>query len=212
MKYAIAILLTLLFSIEAYSQSMRNRGGFKSTKIGATLSNYAGSINTSFAEGSPGYGVEVSVDNGSGYFRYFFRGRFNQSIGRQNFIKGTTVYNSEYEFFSVEPEIGLALYPVQRQEKGMNLYLWGSGSVSYNYLNLKDVPTTVSVDPKGQALGYGFGGGVGLELLLGGGSSKGGSRHYLIYTEIGFRQATAQLAGQREFDISGMNASVGVGF
>lgn len=208
MKYAIGILLTL-FSLEAYSQATRNRGGFKSTKLGLTLSNYAGAINTSFAEGSPGYGIEVSVDSGSGYFRYFFKGRLNQSIGRQDFIKGTTVYNTEYEFISVEPEIGIALYPVQRQERGMNIYLWGTGNLSYNYLDLKTVPTTVSVDPKGQALGYGFGGGVGLELILG--SSKGGSR-YLVYTEVGFRQATAQLAGQREFDISGLNAAIGVGF
>ena len=186
-----------------------HRGLFRSTKVGFTTTNYAGPAKNSFAEGSPSYGLELSIDGGNSYTRYFYRARVNESIGGQNFIKNGTTYFSNYEFYSVEPEIGGALYPVQRQEHGLNIYLWVVGNLSYNFLNLKSVPSTVNVDPKSQALGYGAGGGIGFELIFA--STKGGNK-LMVYSEVGFRDGTAGLAGQNSFEVSGLTASVGFGF
>ncbi len=115
---------------------MRGGGSSRSTKIGFTTYNYAGADKTSFAKGAPAYGVELTMDAGSGYLRYFFKARFNQASGSQNFIYRNTTYFTAYEFFSIEPEIGIAFYPVKRRDSGLNIYLWGVGNGSYNYLNL----------------------------------------------------------------------------
>ena len=205
----IAVISLILISQAAFAQSAK-RGQYKSSKLGATTYNYTGSNYTSFANGSPAYGVEFSVDAGGSYLRYFFKARFNQSIGSQNFTRSGTVYFSKYEFYSVEPEIGFALYPVMRAERGLSMYLWGVANLNYDYLNIKQIPSTVSgVDAKQQAIGVGFGGGIGGDFILY--TTKGGNR-ILIYGELGFRNTTAPLAGASSFEIGGMTTSVGFGF
>jgi hypothetical protein len=203
----VAFLLTGLSSLQVFAQI--HRGVFQSTKVGATLTSYTGPANTSFSEGSPGHGMEFSIDSGSGFLRYYYRARVNASLGSQNFIKSGTKFFTDYDFYSIEPEIGVDVYPVHRNERGLNIYLWGSGNLSYNYLDLKTVPSTVKVDPKSQSLGYGFGGGIGFELIMH--TTKSGKR-IMIYSELGFREGIVPLAGQSAFEVSGLTASLGFGF
>src|SRR5689334_12722701 len=132
---AAIFIISLIVTSDAFAQ--RSRGTFRSTKIGITITSYTGPANESFSEGSAGHGMEFSVDSGSGYLRYYYRARINQSLGSQNFIKNNTVFFTDYDYYSIEPEIGFALYPVQRGERGLNIYLWGSGNLSYNYLDLR---------------------------------------------------------------------------
>lgn len=204
---AAIFVFAIVFAADAFAQ--RTRGAFRSTKIAGTITSYTGPKNSSFAEGSPGYGMEFSVDSGSGHFRYYYRARLNQSLGSQNFVKNGTVFFTDYDFYSIEPEIGFAVYPVQRAERGLNIYLWGAGNLSYNYLDLRTVPTGVKVDPKSQALGYGFGGGIGFEFIMH--TTKDGKR-LMIYSEAGFRQGEVPLAGQTAFQVGGLTAAVGFGF
>lgn len=201
-------IILFLLDVQVANAQMR-RGTFRSTKVGATTYNYTGANKTSFSSGSPGYGAELSVDAGSGFTRYFFKARFNQSSGSQNFLHSGTTYFSNYEFYSIEPEIGFALFPVQRMERGLNIYLWGVGNASYNYLELKSIPTTINVDPKGQALALGFGAGLGFEFVMR--TTKDGKR-LMLYSEIGFRQSQVTLAGVKNFEVGGMTASLGFGF
>jgi len=207
MLFAAVFILSVAIAQDAFAQ--RTRGTFRSTKIAATITSYTGPANTSFAEGSPGHGIEFSVDSGSGHFRYYYRARINQSLGSQNFVKGTTVYFTDYDYYSIEPELGFALYPVQRGERGLNIYLWGAGNLSYNYLDLRTVPTGIKVDPKSQALGYGFGGGIGFEFIMH--TTKDGKR-LMVYSEAGFRQGEVPLAGQTAFQVGGLTAAIGFGF
>jgi hypothetical protein len=203
----IVFLCALANSPKVFSQM--HRGVFQSTKVGATLISYTGPANSSFSEGSPGHGVEFSIDSGSGFLRYYYRARINQSLGSQRFVKNGSTFFTDYDYYSIEPEIGVDVYPVHRNERGLNIYLWGSGNLSYNYLDLKTVPSTIKVDPKSQALGYGFGGGIGFELIMV--TTKNG-RRIMVYSEMGFREGIAPIAGQTAFEVSGLTASLGFGF
>jgi hypothetical protein len=193
------------------SRSSQNRV----KKLSLVVQNYTGPEYTSFSDGSSGYGAEISTDDGGRHFRYFFRARFNRSQGKQDFRKSNTVYTSEYDFMSFEPEMGISLYPVARSEKGMNIYVWGSGHLSYNYLEIKSIPNNVTgVDSKSQDFGSGYGGGVGVEFVLGGMRASGvrSSGKLMVLGEVGFRENFAPLAGLSSFEISGMTVSLGVGF
>lgn len=206
-------LMSLIFSNSTFAQTrMLSRSGeHKAKKFGLTFQNYTGPVYKSFTEGSPAYGFELSTDDGGKHFRYFFKARFNHSQGRQNFRKDNTIYLSKYEFMNAEPEIGISFFPVARADRGLNIYLWGAGNISYNYLHLMNIPTTVSgVDPKSQQFGAGYGGGVGFDLLFSGGSRTSGKK--MLYAEIGFRESFVALAGYERFEISGLAAAVGFGF
>lgn len=202
---------SLLFLTCISEAASGKRGGFDSTKIGLTQQIYTGPSKSSFADGSPAYGLELSVDSGTEYFRYFFKTRFNTSSGSQNFLKNTTTYFTKYDYMSFEAELGGAFYPIARQDKGLNIYLWGVGSISYNYLVLKNVPSTVNVDSKSQEFGTGYGGGLGFEYVIGRGKGRSVGR-YSIYSELGFRNTYASLAEQKDFQVSGMTIALGVGF
>ena len=128
--------------------------------------------------------------------------------GSQNFSNSGTVFNSKYKFSQFSPEIGVSLFPIPRKEKGVNIFLWGLGAISYNNLELKNLPTPTLLQTKEQAFGYGYGGGLGLEMIVA--TSRAGNR-YLIYSELGFRAEQANLANTN-FEISGMTYSLGFGF
>lgn len=207
MRILVLVCLFLMMSHSAFALS--RKGAFQSTKVGVSQQNYTGSSKVSFAEGSPAYGIEVSTDTGGSHLRYFFKTRFNHSNGSQNFYKSGTTYFSKYDYSSIEPEVGVALYPVEREERGLNIYVWGVGNISYNYLSISSVPTTVNVEPKGQEFGSGYGAGIGFEFILY--VPRGGAK-ILAYSEVGFRDSTAALAGANNFQVGGMTVSFGIGF
>ncbi|MGZ3692470.1 MAG: hypothetical protein ACXVAX_13260 [Pseudobdellovibrio sp.] len=210
MSRILKCLLAILFLFYAeVSLAEMQRGTFKSTKIGLTSDNYTGADKLSFASGSPGYGAEISIDAGSSYYRYFFKARFSQSLGYQNFIANKVTYATNYNFVTVAPEIGVSLYPVQRKEHGLNIYLWGVGNVSYDYLELQKVPSTVKVDSKEQSWALGYGAGIGFELIMA--TTKDGKR-LMLYSEVGFRESSVDLTGNSGFEVGGLTASVGFGF
>lgn len=203
------IFVTLIFC-QTFAQALSRKGEFQSTKVGAVQQNYTGANKQSFAQGSPSYGVELSIDTGGQHLRYFFKTRVTNSIGRQDFIKNGTTYNTKYEYTSIEPELGISFFPVARKEKALNLYFWGVGGVSYNNLKLETVPATVSgVETKAQEFGTGYGAGLGFEFIVY--TSRGGNK-FLVYSEVGFRDYRAPLAGLNGFEVSGMTASFGFGF
>ncbi len=200
-------LLNLFFSGQSLLAA-ESRGAFRTTKIGFIQENYSGPNNTSFALGSPGNGLELTLDSGNSVFRYFFKTRFMISEGTQNFLSSGTVFNSKYKFSQFAPEIGLSFFPIPRREKGVNIFLWGVGNISYNNLELKNLPAVTTLQSKEQAFGYGYGGGLGIELVV---TPVRGSGRYLIFGEIGFRDERADLV-KTQFEISGLTYSLGVGF
>ncbi|MEQ1722874.1 MAG: hypothetical protein ABL930_06830 [Pseudobdellovibrio sp.] len=203
------LIFILLLLQSTFVFALSKKGAFQSTKIGAIQQNYTGTDKQSFSGGSPAYGVELSIDSGGQYFRYFFKTRIMNSIGSQNFIKSGTTYFSKYDFTSIEPEIGVALFPVSRNDKGVNIYLWALANVSYNNLTINSPPAGLGISNKSQEFGAGFGGGLGVELIAF--TTRGGKR-LLLYSEVGFRDSRAPLAGISNFEVSGMTASLGFGF
>ena len=201
------LVILLLQSSTVFALS--RKGQFQSTKLGATQQNYTGNDHASFANGSPAYGVELSIDTGGNHLRYFFKARINHSFGSQNFTKGSTTFFSKYDYTAIEPELGVALYPVARDEKGLNIYVWGVASISYNYLSINTVPSTVAIESKGQEFGTGYGAGIGFEYIL---AALRTGQKIMVYSEVGFRDASAALAGLEVFEVSGMTVSLGLGF
>lgn len=191
-------------------------------KIGYVYDNYSGTTNKSFTEGQPGQGLEISIDNGGEYFRYFIKSRFIYSSGTQNFLDGAAIVKSNYTLLHLAPEIGASVYLVSRKNKGLNLYLWGSGMLSYSMLELSPISSTSSstgsttsvteysiLSKKDQGFGYGFGAGVGIEYII---SITSQMRQKMIYADIGFREQNANLAKKDDFQINTLSFSLGFGF
>jgi hypothetical protein len=201
---------TLCVGSLSYAQAKRSKKAeFQTTKVGLLQQNYSGTTNKSFALGSPGFGFELSTDSGGTFLRYFLKGRISYTEGRQGFLDGATVFTTNYKYSAFAPELGLALYPVTRRASGFNMYLWGIGSLSYNYLDLATIPANSTIKSKDQGFGNGYGGGLGFEYIIG--ASRGGSR-FLVYGEVGFRDERVNLVKSDRFEISGMTFCLGAGF
>lgn len=206
--YNFVFIILILLNSTAYS-AMKRPGEFQSTKVGYFQQNFSGSDGTSFAKGSPSYGIELSIDNGGNMLRYYFKTRVTTSIGSQNFTKSGTTYFSKYEYTSIEPELGVAFFPVARKDQGMNIYFWGVGGVSYNNLAIESAPAALNIKPKSQEFGLGYGSGMGFELIAF--ATRSGQK-FLVYSEFGFRDYRTPLAGLGAFEVSGMTFSAGFGF
>lgn len=201
-------LISILLSSTAYS-AMKRPGEFQSTKVGYIQQNFTGADGTSFSKGSPSYGVELSIDSGGNFLRYYFKTRITTSIGSQNFTKSGTTYFSKYEYTSIEPELGASFFPVARKDKGMNIYFWGVGGASYNNLAIESAPATLNIKPKAQEFGTGYGAGMGFEVIA---LATRSGQKFLVYSEVGFRDYRTPLAGLGAFEVSGMTFSFGFGF
>ncbi len=216
-----SIYLSGLFGVTASAQSSGRAMNFRTAKVGLVYETYAGIKYKSLAEGNPGYGVELSVDAGGKYFRYFVRARGSLSDGYQTFLDAGVPVRSSYRLTQMSPELGLSLYPVSRRDKGLNLYLWGTAIVSYNLLEMIPLSTTsstgsttpvtsyTSLRPRDQGVGYGLGGGIGFELFVGRSRRSGG---FAVYGEMGFREQQAQLANLNNFQLQSLGFTLGFGF
>ena len=201
------IILSLSFPLTVEAQEGVN--AFQATKIGLITQQYVGSRDKSFSEGGAGYGAELSVDKGNTFFRYFFKTRIMTSEGKQNFLNSGTEFLSPYKFIQFAPEVGISFYPTSRRNKGLNVYLWGIGTVSYNNLEISNLPSPTLLNSKDQSIGYGYGSGVGFEFIL---WTAKNSSYYMAYGEVGFRDERTNLANVNQFQVSGLTVSLGFGF
>ena len=206
--FNLVFVILILLSSKAHS-AMKKAGEFQSTKVGYIQQNFTGAAGTSFSYGSPSYGIELSIDSGSNFLRYFFKTRITTSIGSQNFVKSGTTYFSKYDYTSIEPELGAAFFPVARNDRGLNIYFWGVGGVSYNNMSVESAPANLNIKPKAQEFGTGYGAGMGFELIT---LATRSGQKLLVYSEIGFRDYRTPLAGLGAFEVSGMTFSLGFGF
>ncbi len=207
---AIFIFCVITF-FESYSmaETKSKKAAFQATKFGLLQQNYSGATNKSFAQGSSGYGFELSTDSGGTFLRYFLKGRVSYAEGRQSFLDGNTTFTTNYKYSAFAPELGISLYPVSRRDSGLNMYLWGIGTVSYNYLDVASVPSGSTLKTKDQGFGSGYGGGLGFEFIIAAGR---GGHHYLTYGEVGFRDERVDIFQVTQFEISGLTFCLGLGF
>lgn len=198
----------IFLSIPGFS-AMKRQGEFQSTKVGYIQENFTGAEGQSFAKGSPSYGIELSIDSGGNQLRYYFKTRITSSIGSQTFTKSSTSFFSKYEYTSIEPELGFSFFPVSRNDKGLNIYFWGVGGVSYNNLSIESAPVSLNIKAKAQEFGSGYGAGLGFEYII---LATRSGQKLLLYSEVGFRDYRAPIAGLNAFEIGGMTFSFGFGF
>lgn len=217
--WLIGIIFFSVFSfVDASAQSRLKK--MKFSKAGLLYETYSGDHNKSFSEGSAGYGAELGVDSGGEYLRYFVKAKVLNVTGQQTFLDDTTEVKSNYKFTEISPELGLMLYPIARKDRGLNLYIWGTGILSYNFLDLTPISSTTNnstvavtaytkLKTRDQAYGYGVGSGIGFEAILSGGRK---SNMFALYGEVGFRQQQTVLANQNAFQINSIQFALGVGF
>lgn len=178
------------------------------TKLGYIQKNFTGQDKLSFSDGSPSYGLELKIQRGGKYLKYFLKTIISKSIGSQNFIKSGTTYFSKYEYSSVETELGVMFFPVGVNDNGASVYLWGAGGLSYGNLFIKSIPTTIDVNAKAQESGFGYSGGLGVELYI----LNRGKNGITVYCDIGLSDYRIPLAGLKNFEVSGITFSLGLGF
>ena len=217
-RNSLILLVLFLCSAQAFSQAKGKR--LKISKLGFVYQTFSGDRNKSLADGAASYGAELSVDSGGEYLRYFMKTKVMYSSGKQNFLDDTAEVKSNYILTQIMPELGVSFYPVARKNRGLNLYLWGVGVVSYNVLELAPISSTAengTVSPvtsytklnsRDQGFGYGGGGGFGFEIIAGSGKTG----QYTMYGEAGFRQQITQLAKQSQFQLNSIQFVLGLGF
>lgn len=194
--------------------SAKSNVGF--AKFAVSTESYTGTKNKSFSGSNQAYGGEIGVDAGFNFLRYYAKLKVHSSSGKQNFLDNTVETRSNFSLLQIAPEIGLALYPVGRNERGLNLYFFGGGLFSMNLLELKPISiaatnapatTFTKLQTKQQGYGYGFSGGIGFEIVFGNNKSS----KKMIYGETGVKQSTANLADRTDFEINSLFFTIGIG-
>jgi hypothetical protein len=214
------VIFIICFFIAENSFAQARLKNVKLPKVGFIYETYSGDKDKSIANGGAGYGIELAIDTGGDYLRYFLKTKMIYSTGQDTFLDNATEVLSTYKLTQVVPELGISIYPVPRKTAGMNLYVSLSGVASYNLLDLTPISkvvsgTTSSVTSftklRSRDQGYGYGGGVsaGFEVLLG---RKAKAWISALYGEVGFRQQYALLANQSDFQLNSFQFVLGAGF
>lgn len=206
-------ILLSIFSIFAgiflmSSESLGQAQAYKSSKIQLFQVNYSGEKNKSFADGGIGFGLEIQSDFGRSWGRVYGKTRGTLASGRQSFLDGASQVNCNYTFYQGQFELGLVLMPIPGREKGMNVFVSGAGTLGYNWLSLTSSTTLSQLKPSDSASSLGYVTGVGVEWTLG----KALGKKHMLTGEINYRSDRTNLAGQSEFNLTGLSIHFGYGW
>jgi hypothetical protein len=215
-----SIFIFVIFFNENTKAQSRGRKT-KISKIGFVYQTFSGDKNKSFGESTAAsYGGELSLDDGGDHFRYFVKTKIMVAEGQQNFLDNTTEVKSNFKLTQISPEFGVMLYPVARKNSGLNLYVWGSGVLGYNLLDLSPISstsgTTVTsvttyskLKSRDQGYSYGGGAGIGFDIIFSLGRRSGSMT---MYGEAGFKEQISELANVKNFQVNAAQFTFGVGF
>ena len=214
------VVCLLLFCSQSFGQRKSTGSGRSANtgyaKFGGSTESYTGEKNKSISNGKTGFGGEIGVDGGLNLVRYYAKLKVFSSSGSQNLLDNAVETKTNFSLIQITPEVGGAFYPVGRKDNGLNLYFFGGGIFSMNLLELKPVSVVATSAPvttftklqtKQQGFGYGFSGGIGVEIAFGG--SKASKK--MVYGEVGVKQVTARLAERTDFQINSLYFTLGFG-
>jgi hypothetical protein len=177
---------------------------FPSTKIGAYYSLFSGEKNSSFSTGNSGVGLEVAIEGKGSFLPTYVKGHIISTTGRQTFLDGMSEVTASFSCYQTLVELGFHIYPLIRRESGINIYLGAAGSVGYNFLTLSSPSATFrELKSNDQSSSVGALGIVGTEWIIG---------KKMLYSEVGFRSETANLAGKDKFKLNSFSISIGFGW
>lgn len=188
----------------AHAQAM----AFKSTRLQLFQINFSGEKEKSFSESGAGFGAEAYGDWGRSWGRLYTKVRGTQISGRQNFLDGSTTANCNFTYYQGQFESGLMIFPVPSRDTGIGLYLSAGGELGYNWLSLTSSSTLTNLKPSESTMSFGYTTAVGMEWTL----SKSGGKRNTLTGEITYRVESAALAGQTNFDLSGLALHIGYGW
>jgi hypothetical protein len=177
---------------------------FPSTKIGGYYSLFSGEKNSSLSGGNSGVGAEIAIDSRGTFLSGYIKGHVISTTGRQTFLDGTNEITASFSMYQTTGELGFHLFPLVRRESSINIYFGAAGSLAYNFLTLSSPTATLSeLKANDQSTSVGTLGLVGAEWIIG---------KKLLYSEVGFRNETTNLAGNNKFKLNSLSVSVGFGW
>ncbi|MBX3034498.1 MAG: hypothetical protein KF865_11290 [Bdellovibrionaceae bacterium] len=200
-----ALILPLLMSTTKCFAD--NLGLFPKTYISVQESIYSGDKNISFSEGSPGYGLELTVLNEGRTLAPFFSSSISMINSRQSFLDSTTSVSAGFLYYGAEAEAGLIFFPISRRNKGFNAFLSGAGIVGYNFLSIDKNVSLTNIPHNDQSFSAGYSAGLGAEWIV----STDSSRKWTLFSKIEYKSASATLL-KKTFSINRGCLSVGIGW
>lgn len=206
--YTLLLTFTFLLISSRIARAYQQGSSFPTTNLHVTQHNYSGEKNKSFGASPVGYGVGIKILTQREYFVPFVGIDFGGHTGRQSFLDGATTVNSNYNYQYGSGEFGIYFFPIGRRERGINLYVNGSGVASYHSLSLKTSEVLTNISKAEQNFGTAYKGNVGFEWIM---QNRGNRAKWTLYTEIGFKKETIKLLKQN-FSLDTLNYSVGLGW
>lgn len=204
----IFILVNLFLGVPATSNAQVAGQWPQKTRLSGVYAVFGGEKYKAITNESVGFGGEISILKGDWRFGNVvgkIRGLY--ITGTEDFLDGTTEVNSKYTIFATEPALGIHLNIVPFISPGFRTYLSGLGVMSYNHLRFDKSTELSTINKSDTAVGFGYEIGAGIEWNI-----KREVKTYLLFGEIQYRNVTADLAGQSQFQLTGMQMVGGFGW
>lgn len=201
--------LTVVFILLAANSALAQFSTFPKVRVGFMQSNYSGEEGKSFQDAGSGYGLEISAQRDGEYFAPNFRFRLNQLSGKQKFYDGSSLTSEKHSFqyTQAQTEIGVQIFPLARNKKGINLYLYGGGAFSYNHIALGSNVTVTNIPKSDQTTSFGYTGALGVEWILGATEYK-----WTPTFEVQYHEETMSLLEKSNFRDGQFSLLLGLGF
>ncbi len=196
-------IIIAFFSVVSFAQVP---GSYPKTYLSAQENIYTGQNDFSFAGGSPGYGLKLTVLDEGQYFAPYFAADFSTINSSQNFLDSTTTVKANFVYYGSDADLGLFFFPIRRREKGFNVFVSGGGILGYNFISLNKNVTLNSIPYSDQAFSAGYTAGIGVELIFG-----QVDRKWSLLAEVEYKSSTAKLLNST-FSLNNGCFSIGVGW
>jgi hypothetical protein len=201
-------LLFLGLGLSTSAVSYAQVESFPTTRMSFTYPQYSGENAKSFSETGTGLGAEIQISRPGIWISPFLRGRFVVVTGEQAFVDGTSNTTASFNYYQGSLDIGTNLYPIRRRKKGINLYIGLGGVFSYQTIRLADEATITNIPRSDQSVGYGYQGSIGSELIL----SNSPNYKWTLVAELNYRQESANILKQSQFDLKNVSFTAGIGW
>lgn len=205
--------LTLVFFIfwssVSSAQSTQAQAWPSRTRLGGVYAVFGGDKYKAITNSSTGFGAEVSILKGTWRFGNVvgkIRGLYIS--GTEDFLDGSTaVTDTSYTLFATEPSLGIHFNLVPYYFPGIRVYLSGLGIMSYDHLRIDKNVSLTTINNSDTSIGFGYEVGAGIEWNI-----KREKSYFSLYGEIQYRKVTTRLAGQNDFQLTGLQMAGGIGW
>lgn len=209
MDKGLSLFLLACWSSFSMAQSQQSQAWPSRTRLGGVYAVFGGDRYKAITNNSTGFGAEVSILKGTWRFGNIVgkvRGLYIS--GQEDFMDGSTaVTDASYTLFATEPALGIHLNIVPYYFPGIRVYLSALGVLSYDHLRIDKNVDLTTINNSDTHIGTGYEVGAGIEWNL-----KREKSFFTLYGEIQYRQVSTKLAGQNDFQLTGLQMAGGIGW